>query len=312
MTDQLVYENCPGTPFMNHTCRYQVDEYIKLYKEGLPGTQLRPSNVTGNLSTLVGKDQRILYAMACGIVDIQTSYNWLCWNKTNSTLLPKLIADSQLSMVRDLYEQTGMKDMLLVNLFPVNLTMDKYSSPPGAIATMQKFVDEANKRLLEGAAAFVKEKGDARIEVVDWWTAVANVYKNTSDPALKQWFGEEEVIVYGVCLKGDPNGEGIVETCKDPSRYFYYDGHFSTTAQHYLSDFTLPYVSKLDKDAWTASPTTTTTTTAAVATTVATTAPSSTNAPVATTNSQPSSASRLLSAAGIVALWLSVVPLISI
>jgi hypothetical protein len=204
-----VFENCPGTPFMNHTCRRQVSKYIADYQNGLPNTQVYPTNRTGNLSTLLASDERILSLIACGIVDIQTSYNWQCWNKTNSTLLPKLIADSQLGMIRDLYEKTDGRDFLLVNLFPVNMTMDNNTSPPGTIATMQMFVDEANARLLSGAAAFVREKGDARVEIVDWWSAIARIYRDTKDPALKEWFGEEEVIVYGVCLKGDPNGDGM-------------------------------------------------------------------------------------------------------
>lgn len=245
VTDQLVAENCPGTPIMAHTCRAQVDHYIANHKKGLPDTQLRPSNVTGNLSTLVEPGQRILHAMACGMVDIFTAYSWECWKKANTTLLPKLIADSQLKMIRDLYEQTGARDFLLVNLFPVNMTMDPAFSPAGSIATMTKFVDEANERLQKGADAFKKEKGDVRLEVVDWWKAIAKVYQESASADLEQYFGGKAPIVYGVCLKGDPNGQGIVEACKDPERYFWYDGHFSTSAQKYLSDFTLPYLEKL-------------------------------------------------------------------
>ncbi|KAI9034416.1 hypothetical protein DFJ74DRAFT_649442 [Hyaloraphidium curvatum] len=299
VTDQLVYENCKGTPFMNHTCRAQVDEYIASYAQGLPGTQLRPSNVTGNLSTLVGPDQRIVHMMACGIVDVQTSYNWQCWNKTNSTVLPRLIAESQFSMLRDLYDKTDARDFLVVNLFPVNETMTT-ADPPGAQRTMQIWIDEVNSRLESLAADFRRQRPDARIEIVDWWTAITRVYRNTSAAELQRWFGDEEVVVYGVCLKGDPNGAGIVQICDNPQKFFYFDGHFSTSAQHYLADWTLPYLAKLDADAvpTTASRSTATATRSTAASTAASTSASiaastaASTATGATSTGRPSSSQR--------------------
>lgn len=244
VTDQLVHSLCPSSPNMTQTCRGQVDEYLDRYAKGLPGTQLYPSNRTGDLSTLTSKDapSRILYFMACGVVDLITAFAWNCWDQPNSMQLPKLIADTQFHFLEQLYNRTNARDFLLVNIFPTWRGVDP--SNPRAQKAMSDMDDATNAAFTRNAALFLTSHPDAQLEIVDWYAALTSLYLDPSSDLAKSHFGTNGANMYSPCLQGDTDSNAVV-VCKDPDSRFFWDGHFSAAGHRYLANVTRGYVGKM-------------------------------------------------------------------
>ncbi|KAI9014055.1 hypothetical protein DFJ74DRAFT_274260 [Hyaloraphidium curvatum] len=245
VTDQLVHGLCPESPVMGQTCREEVDEYLASHAAGMPGLQLRPSNVTGNLSTLVDPARpRILYLMACGAVDFITSFGWGCWDRNNSDRLPGLVVDSQFEMLEELYNKTGARDFLLVDLFPLWRGM----SPPNEAATaMARFVNATNALQLSAAAAFRAAHPDAALEIVSWHESMTALYADPKNASWAPYFGPQGVNMLSPCMRGDPDSGGPVQLCDDPDGRFFYDGHFSRAGHRFLGDVGVRSFEKVER-----------------------------------------------------------------
>ena len=180
---------------MTQTCRSQVDEYLGLYAAGMPDTQLRPSNRTGNLGTLLTKaSPRIVVFFACGIVDLLTAFNWGCWDRPVAQQLSGLIVASQFGMLGELYDKANVRDFLVVNLFPAQRGMDP--SNVHGVEVMGGFVGTANALYQTAMANFTAARPDAAMKIVDWNSAMNNLYDNPNSSLAQEYFGPTGVDMY--------------------------------------------------------------------------------------------------------------------
>lgn len=228
---------CPTTPLRDRTCRQQIDEYISRFRQGLPNSFFFPSNTTRDLATALKPGKRILYLIQCAFNDVQSAVvDETCLRSQAVKKLPDLIADNMGGLIRDLYEQVGARDFLVV--------LPGFSY--GARWIDNNLIQNCDDSIVNWSAKFGSSHGDVDIETVDWYPPIVKLLDHPEDPGWSQWYSAVPIIKDATCLKGSPDLEpSKVTICDNPGQYVYYDGHFSTATHRYLADQMLPQAWKL-------------------------------------------------------------------